>query len=94
MILFLAGLGIFLFIILSKPVIGPLQPLASRYWDSFPGVKQPKCEADHHLHLVPRLRVYGALHPQLLYTFMVWCLGTGITLPLPLTVSVIPSTEA
>jgi len=48
----------------SRWVVGALSP----------GVKWLGRKAITHLRLVPRLRMRGAIHPLLLYFFMVWCL--------------------
>jgi len=46
----------------STPTLGPTQLLTSGYRGSFPGVKQPGREVnDTRLHLVPRLRMRGAI---------------------------------
>jgi len=38
------------------------------------GVKRPGVELTPHLHLVPKLRLRGAIPPLLQYVFMAWCL--------------------
>jgi hypothetical protein len=68
------GLGIFITTV-SRPILGPTQPPVQ--WVpgalSF-GVKRPVREADDSLHLVPRLRMRGAVSPLPQYVFMVWYL--------------------
>jgi hypothetical protein len=69
------GPGIFLFTTVSKPAVGPTQPPIQRV----PGalslrVKQPGMKLTIHLHLAPRSRMRGAIHPLPQYAF-IWCLG-------------------
>jgi len=38
----------------------------------YPGLKRPRLNLPTHLHLVLRLRMYGALRPYRQYIFMAW----------------------
>jgi len=52
-------------IVLSSPswLWGPSSLLSSGYQSLFPEVKWPWHEADHSFHLVPRLKICGAIPP-------------------------------
>jgi hypothetical protein len=72
---FLAGLGIFLFITVSRTALGSIQPPIQWVPRALSlGVKRPGCELTTHLHLVPKSRMPGAIHPLTQYAFMAWCL--------------------
>jgi len=49
---------------------GPPSPLLNGLWGSLLGVKRSEREVDHHLLLVPRLRMSGDTLPSLLYVLM------------------------
>lgn len=54
---------IFLYSKVSRQDLGATQPPIQWVLEVHSlGVKQPGCEADHHLHLVPTLRMMGAIH--------------------------------
>jgi len=75
------GLGNFLFTSASRPALRPTQPPIQ----CVPGGRAVKLIT--HLHLAPRSRMRGAIHPLLQYASMDWCSvkkSTGTTLPLPL----------
>jgi len=56
--------GIFLFVIASRPALGPTLPPIQWVQEALiPGVKQPGREADHSLSSIPRLRTRGATLP-------------------------------
>jgi hypothetical protein len=64
---------------------GPLSILSNGYQRLFPWGKSGRgVKLTIHLHLVPRLRVRGAIHVLPQYAFMAWCSVkiTGTTLPL------------
>jgi hypothetical protein len=79
-------LGVFLFTTASRPALVPTEPPIQ----CVPGalylwVKRPGREADHHLHLVPKSRMCGAINPLLQYAFMAQFKkkSTGTTFPIP-----------
>jgi hypothetical protein len=70
--------GIYLFTTASRPALRPTQPPIQ--WVSGTlslGVKRPRCEGTTHLHLVPRLRMHGAIPPLAQYAFKAWCKVQG-----------------
>jgi len=69
------GLGIFLFTTTSRMALRPTQPPIQWVPGALSlGVKWPECEADTHLHLVPRSRVRRAIPTLPQYAFiMAWC---------------------
>jgi len=70
---------IFLYSKLFEPNVGSNRPLAEWVVGALPReIKRPECEVDQSPHLVPRLRMSGAI-PPIPYTFMVYI---GTTLPL------------
>jgi hypothetical protein len=63
-------MGFFVFDTVSRSALWPTQPPIQ--W--VPWLKRPGREADHYLHLVPRLRMHGAIPPLPQYVLMALCL--------------------
>jgi hypothetical protein len=61
---FPAGLGISLYTTASGTALGPTQPPIQWVPGTLSlGVKRPGVKLTTHLHLVPRLKISGAIHP-------------------------------
>jgi hypothetical protein len=59
---------------MSSPPLGPTQPPFQWVPGALSlGVSGRGVKLTTHFHLVPRLRVSGAIPPLLQYTFMAWC---------------------
>jgi len=65
------GKDVFSFTKPPRPTLWPTQAPIPCVQGLFPDVKRSRREVDH-LHLVPRLRVDGAIPPLPLYGFMAW----------------------
>jgi hypothetical protein len=69
-------MGFFLFATGSRPgLVSTQHPMQCVGGGVFPrGLIDPGVELTTHLHLVPRLRIRGAIPPFSQYVFMAWCL--------------------
>jgi hypothetical protein len=66
------GQEIFLFPKMSKPALGLKLPLVQSAAGIFPGDEAAGVTLTTHLHLVPKLRMCGAIPLLTLYAFMAW----------------------
>jgi hypothetical protein len=67
-------MGFFSFAAASGPTRAHTAPYQMGTRGSFPGVKRPDRYLTTHLHLVPRLRIRGAISALTQYVFMAWCI--------------------
>jgi hypothetical protein len=64
-----------LFITMSRPALVSTSLLSNKYREIFPQKQSgQRVKLTTRLHLVPRVKVRGALSPLTLYVFMAWCI--------------------